>query len=163
MRAFRQLGPLAFALLPLVLAGCASQETLRPFSSDGCSLFPDRALVGTADWCECCLAHDLAYWRGGTAEERLQADQRLKQCVLDKTGNQALADTMFSGVRAGGSPHLNTWFRWGYGWPFGREYGPLTPEDMALASRLEQEYLASGHSSCRRNPPAPASDSITSP
>lgn len=164
MRAFRRLCCLVFSLFPIV--GCAAQETLRPFSSDGCSLFPDRALIGAADWCECCLAHDLAYWRGGTSEERLQADERLKQCVLKATGNQVLADTMFAGVRTGGSPYLYTWFRWGYGWPYERKYGPLTPEEAALASRLEREYLASARSTCVRKAPAPgkaASGSCAAP
>ena len=67
-------------LLPLLaaalLASCASLTTQPvPFTTDGCSLFPDRALVGRADWCDCCLAHDLAYWRGGTEEQRLTADR----------------------------------------------------------------------------------------
>ncbi len=121
----------------------APAPTLAPFTSDGCSLFPDRAPIGNADWCSCCLEHDIAYWRGGTAQAREQADQRLKACVQDKTGDPALADTMYVGVRAGGGPYFLTWYRWGYGWPYGRGYQALSTEEAALADRLEREYRAS--------------------
>ena len=38
---------------------------------------PARFLRSGACWCRCCVAHDLVCWRGGTAEERLEADQAL--------------------------------------------------------------------------------------
>lgn len=91
----------AFLLLAIALPACAAQEALRPFATDGCSLFPDRALIGKANWCRCCLGHDLSYWRGGTAEARLLADRALRACVLRATGNEALAELMYAGVRAG--------------------------------------------------------------
>lgn len=131
----------AFAgALPLLLAACATTQGLQPFTTDGCSLFPDRSLVSTSDWCGCCLAHDLAYWRGGTAEERLQADQDLKSCVLAASGNAELADLMFLGVRTGGGPYFLTPYRWGYGWPFGRLYGPISPTEEAQAAALRARY-----------------------
>src|SRR5262245_15908951 len=34
-----------------------------PFTTDGCSTFPDGA------WKSCCVTHDYAYWCGGTAED----------------------------------------------------------------------------------------------
>lgn len=131
----------AWLLLALLLgpAGAAAQP-LKPFASDGCSLFPDRSPDGKVDWCACCLAHDLAYWRGGTADERDQADQRFRACVQEKTGNAALATSMYMGVRLGGGSHFPTWYRWGYGWDYGRGYQALTPEEAALAERLEREY-----------------------
>lgn len=134
-------------LLPLLaaalLASCASLTTQPvPFTTDGCSLFPDRALVGRADWCDCCLAHDLAYWRGGTEEQRLTADRALRTCVAQKTGNHALAETMFVGVRAGGGPQLNTPFRWGYAWPYGRGFRALTAAESAALQTLENDYRA---------------------
>ncbi len=130
-------------LLSLHLLGAfASPPEMQPFSTDGCSLFPDRALVGKSDWCKCCLAHDLAYWRGGTAEERLKADRDLKVCVSEATGNTALADLMYAGVRAGGGPYYFTPYRWGYGWHFGRSYEALSPEEEATASSLARAYLA---------------------
>jgi len=32
-------------LFAVVLSACASEGPLRPFSTDGCSLFPDRSLI----------------------------------------------------------------------------------------------------------------------
>ena len=132
----------ARVLCAALCSGCASQEQLRPFSTDGCSLFPDRSLIGSADWCQCCITHDLAYWRGGTSEARLIADQELGACVLKVTGNKALADLMYAGVSAGGAPHLYTSYRWGYGWPAGRTYRELTAAEAAMAQSLELEYRA---------------------
>ena len=125
-----------------LLAACSSVQTLKPFATDGCSLFPDRALIGKEDWCSCCVVHDLAYWRGGTEEERLRADQNLKSCVQASTGNSALANLMFDGVRVGGGPYYFTNYRWGYGWPYGRMYQPLSEAESALADRLRADYLA---------------------
>ena len=136
----------ALVLLTVVLSAFASQGQLRPFSTDGCSLFPDRSLIDNADWCQCCLAHDLAYWRGGTSEARLKADQELGACVRRATGNKALADLMYAGVRAGGGPHFYTPYRWGYGWPYGRPYQELTAEEEAMVSALEREYRAANPS-----------------
>jgi hypothetical protein len=115
---------------------------MHPFSTDGCSLFPDRSLVSKSDWCSCCLAHDLAYWRGGTVDERLKADQDLRSCVLAASRSAELADLMFAGVRAGGGPYFFTPYRWGYGWPFGRQYEPLSPAEEAEASSLRSKYLS---------------------
>lgn len=142
MRSSCLVGLLVF---PALLASCASQpqqSSLAPFSTDGCSLFPDHALVGGAEWLPCCVEHDLAYWRGGTEEERLQADRALEQCVLTKTSDQVLAASMLAGVRVGGSPYLNTPFRWGYGWPYERKYQRLSADELREASRLESEFRA---------------------
>lgn len=143
----------ALMLFTAVLSACASQGQLRPFSTDGCSLFPDRSLISNADWCQCCLAHDLAYWRGGTSEARSKADQELGACVLRATGNKALADLMYAGVRTGGGPYFYTSYRWGYGWPYGRPYQELTAEEEATASALESEYRAANPSlACVKRP-----------
>ena len=122
-------------------AGDEAPRTIQPFTTDGCSLFPDRAPTGDADWCVCCVAHDLAYWRGGTAEQRLAADEALKACVAKAAGD-ALAQTMFLGVRAGGGPELQTSFRWGYGWPYVGSYRALTAGETAQADTLEHAYRA---------------------
>lgn len=135
----------AIYLCTLLLTSCASaatDDTMQPFSTDGCSRFPDRSLIDQSDWRNCCVVHDLAYWRGGTSDERLKADREMKVCVVEASGNKALGEMMFAGVRAGGGPYFYTSYRWGYGWPFGREYKKLTPEEEALASKLEQAYRA---------------------
>jgi len=143
LRRLRHLVPAAvLAILPL-LPGCDEDAVLGDFRSDGCSLFPDRSVLTRQDWCECCFEHDLAYWRGGTEEDRLLADLELRRCVLEKTGDEHLADLMFEGVRFGGSPYFYNWYRWGYGWSYDSKYGPLTEEALAQVKQKLQEYYAS--------------------
>lgn len=116
---------------------------LSDFSSDGCSLFPDSSLINADDWCACCLAHDIAYWRGGTAAERQAADEALRACVLESTGDAQLAEAMYLGVRLGGSPYFKNWYRWGYGWSYARKYQALTTDEAALADAKLAAFFAS--------------------
>jgi hypothetical protein len=132
---------LSIILAGAVFAGCASRKALNDFTSDGCSLFPDRNMILKQDWCGCCLQHDIAYWKGGTEAQRLFADTALKECVFEETGDEALSETVFNGVRLGGSPYFYSWYRWGYGWSFERKYGPLTPEEEADAERRLQKFF----------------------
>jgi hypothetical protein len=135
---------LRHAILLLMLGGCAAvaadQIPLQPFTTDGCSRFPDRAVIGKDDWCHCCVIHDLAYWRGGTEQARQEADKQLRACVEKATNNKPLAAMMFAGVRAGGGPEVNTSYRWGYGWPYGRMYQALSQEEEILVANFEREY-----------------------
>ena len=129
-------------LFALLVSGCGKgTDTLSDFTSDGCSLFPDRSMIENVDWCECCLEHDIAYWQGGTEAQRLKADKKLRDCVLDKTGNQALAEAMYQGVRFGGSPYFYNWYRWGYGWSYERKYQKLTLEEQRMVSNKLFEYF----------------------
>jgi hypothetical protein len=128
---------------------CQTSSKLKTFTSDGCSMFPDRSKILHEDWCECCLEHDKAYWRGGTREERRAADHSFKECILEKTNNKVLAELMYDGVRLGGSPYFPTWYRWGYGWDYGRGYKALSPEELELASKRMEEYeLGNANSVC---------------
>lgn len=126
-----------------LVAACSPDSSLEPFSSDGCSLFPDRSVINADDWCLCCFEHDIAYWRGGTREEREAADSKLRSCITEKTGNEALATMMYEGVRFGGSPYFYNWYRWGYGWDYDRRYQALSPPEIELAGELLKEYFAS--------------------
>jgi hypothetical protein len=99
---------------------------LIPFTSDGCSLFPDGTRNDRDKWCDCCQNHDLAYWQGGSADERSHADSTLRDCVLARTDDQLLAETMYFGARTCGHPIFPTWYRWGYGWPYSRGYQALS-------------------------------------
>lgn len=132
---------LSCALL-FAMAACSDDTGLRAFSSDGCSLFPDSSLISESDWCDCCFQHDIAYWQGGTRAERESADGLLRDCVLDKTGNSVLAGSMYEGVRLGGSPHFYSWYRWGYGWPYGRKYEALTSVEKNEAEVLLEAYFS---------------------
>ena len=101
---------------------------IKPFESDGCSAFPDGTLEQQELWLGCCKAHDYAYWKGGSYEERVRADEALKDCVA-QVGEPEIAELMLVGVRVGGTPYLPTKFRWGYGWPFFRGYKQLSEEE----------------------------------
>jgi len=131
-------------LLIFVLGlGAPTATQLKAFTTDGCSLFPDGNLKNKDAWCDCCIAHDLAYWQGGTKAQKKQADQALKHCVLEKTGNKLLADAMYQGVKLGGHPIFPNWYRWGYGWPYGRQFQALNDieqllVDSALRYRAQQ-------------------------
>lgn len=130
------------ALVAVVVTACTTESELQPFTSDGCSLFPDTSLISEKDWCSCCFEHDLSYWRGGTAAEREQADVLLKDCVARKTDNETLAVMMHEGVRLGGSPYFYSWYRWGYGWGYERKYQALTPTEVETADSLLEKYFA---------------------
>lgn len=124
----------------LLLFACHSSviaTEIEPFTTDGCSSFPDGTLEQQSLWLNCCVRHDLAYWMGGTEQQRLQADERLAQCVA-KAGEPEIARVMLAGVRAGGSPHLPTTYRWGYGWPMGRGYQALS----AAEKKQIREHLS---------------------
>ena len=88
---------------------------VRPFKSDGCTGWFD-------DWRGVSLypagfLHDLKYWAGYPGEdvERLVADAELMIDVARLLGSTAMAETMFHGVRVGGSEKLNASFSWGFG------------------------------------------------
>lgn len=118
----------------LLLGTVLHAESLRPFSSDGCSAFPDGTPAQQTLWLQCCLSHDYAYWQGGTHEERLAADNALRDCV-SQTGEPQIAAMMLAAVRIGGTPYLPTRFRWGYGWPWPRGYRALSADERAEIQR----------------------------
>ncbi len=109
---------------------------LAPFSTDGCSSFPDGNFTHKTLWRECCIAHDYAYWKGGSFQERVRADRELKECVAG-LGEDEIAVIMLVGVRVGGSPNFPTDFRWGYGWPYPRPYKSLTEGELKQIQEME--------------------------
>ena len=127
---------LLLSLMTTLTTSCASaatvEENIKPFSNDGCSLFPDGSFKQKDLWCNCCVVHDVAYWQGGSDAQRLAADKKLRSCVLKKTKNPVLAELMYQGVRVGGSSMIPSWYRWGYGW----EYGV---GDKALTKQQQQQ------------------------
>lgn len=113
----------------LCIVGDARSDDLIPFKSDGCSAFPDGTFEQNSLWLQCCVAHDVAYWKGGSYQQRVTADLRLQTCV-DDVGEPQIAKLMLAGVRVGGTPYLPTDFRWGYGWPYPRGYKALTEDEQ---------------------------------
>jgi hypothetical protein len=134
---------LVLLCLSIVAPAFASPSFLHDFTSDGCSLFPDGTLQDRDKWCECCFDHDIAYWQGGTKQDRKNADATLRQCVEERTGNKKLATVMYDAVRAGGHPVFPTWYRWGYGWQYGRGYKPLTDDELAQVHQKLEMYHTS--------------------
>jgi len=115
-------------LILFLISQGALADKIMPFKSDGCSAFPDGTIDQNDLWFKCCYQHDIAYWKGGTYQQRMDADKELKQCVAN-VGEPIIAQLMLAGVRVGGSPFFPTNFRWGYGWPYMRGYQPLSDEE----------------------------------
>lgn len=113
---------------------CATPTTIKPFVSDGCSAFPDGMPWEKTLWLDCCRDHDIAYWQGGTYDERRKADEELRRCV-GNVGRPEIAALMLAGVRVGGSPYWPTRFRWGYGWQWPRGYAVPT---LAEGDQIKQ-------------------------
>lgn len=89
----------------------------RPFVSDGVTGWFD-------DWHGVSLypagfLHDLKYWAGYPHEDvaRLVADAELMIDVAHLLNSTEMAETMFHGVRVGGTAKFKTPFRWGFGRP----------------------------------------------
>lgn len=127
--------------LMLVFMAClfslsANAEKIKPFTTDGCSAFPDGTWRDHELWLACCTAHDHAYWKGGTREQKLEADKKLRQCVAD-VGEPTIGTMMYMGVRIGGSPYFPMWYRWGYGWPYMRGYQALTDAEKEQIKQVE--------------------------
>jgi len=133
----------------LLLSNAVIAEQVSAFTSDGCSHFPDGTLAKINLWCGCCIAHDIAYWQGGNRQQKKQADEALRACVLKSTDNNLLAETMYVGVRLGGLPIFPVWYRWGYGWDYGRGFQSLNKEEIQLVgTRLQQYKLKQPKSYC---------------
>jgi len=132
-----------------LLIKCVGAAELADFSSDGCSQFPDGTLTQQDLWCDCCITHDIAYWQGGNRQQKKQADEALRQCVLQKTDNKLLADTMYYGVTLGGLPVFPVWYRWGYGWRYGRGFQSLNEyEQQQVIGKLQQYTASMPYTSC---------------
>lgn len=120
----------------LVISNHSYSEQLAPFTSDGCSAFPDGTFTQNELWLSCCISHDYDYWQGGTYQQRLASDQALKSCVAN-IGQPKIAALMLVGVRVGGTPYLPTKFRWGYGWSYPKLYGKLTQQELLQIKNLQ--------------------------
>jgi len=124
----------------ILISSSAIAEQLKPFTSDGCSQFPDGTLNEKNLWCGCCITHDIAYWQGGSRQQKKQADEALRSCVLNSTKNSLLAETMYIGVRLGGLPIFPVWYRWSYGWEYGRGFQALKQEEKQLVATQLNQY-----------------------
>jgi len=115
----------------ILLSSSSHAEEIQPFTSDGCSSFPNGTIEQAELWLSCCTEHDKAYWQGGSYQQRLDADIELKRCV-SSVGEPVIAELMLSGVRVGGSPYWPTQFRWGYGYSYPHGYTHASDKDLTM-------------------------------
>lgn len=123
-------------LIVLFIAHAGHANELKPFTTDGCSLWIDGTLDQPNLWRHCCVAHDLDYWQGGSEEQRKKSDERIQTCVKEAQGS-GMADYIYNNVRWGGSPYWVNYYRWGYGWDYldgrwPRGYKVPTSEEQLL-------------------------------
>lgn len=128
----------AALLLTAAQASYASQ--LKPFTTDGCSMWVDGTPDNPNRWRHCCVAHDRDYWLGGSEAKRQAADERLRTCVAD-IGEKGMGSYLYVNVRWGGSPFWMTPYRWGYGWDYmegdkPRGYREPSAEELILVEAL---------------------------
>lgn len=97
---------------------------------------------------ECCVEHDVAYWLGGTKEQKDKSDMQLKACMQNKLNPKfnkeisvSVAQTYYLGVQAGGVNFMPNSFRWGYGWNYVRPYTELTSEELTQAETFYGKKL----------------------
>jgi hypothetical protein len=116
------------------LSDVHAQDPIR-FSSDGCTLSPDGTMREPEKWKECCVAHDLSLWGGGTKSERKLADLALKSC-LEVKANKLIAQIYWIGVRLGNlSPWKIPTKRWGNAWGENAGYRNLSHDEIELLIR----------------------------
>lgn len=110
------------------------------FTTDGCSRFPDDG------WAGCCVVHDIAYWCGGSEDDREAADRWFRGCLDGKT--HLLSGLMYWGVRLGGAAFWPAPWRWGYGWedwPRGYEELKGSPSVEKLMEKLDAYKTVESH------------------
>jgi hypothetical protein len=119
-----------FILLPVL--PLQAQSELRPFVTDYCTAYPEGTFRNRQLWRHCCLEHDLYLWVGGTRQDRLHTDLRLRSCVA-ATGEVLQSHLIYLGVRAGNySPIKIPTKKWGHGWENRNPYAPLQSEEIDL-------------------------------
>lgn len=120
------------------LSSPAAANSLKPFTTDGCSLWIDGTPEQPHLWRHCCVAHDLAYWQGGSKADRQQADADILTCVKQAQG-PGMAQYMYANVRWGGSPYWMSSYRWGYGWDY---LDGIWPRGYKVPTAEEQAQIA---------------------
>jgi hypothetical protein len=128
----------AGATLAAAAQESASQEPapthghLKPFESDGCTMFLDGPPGKPKLWVHCCFEHDLRYWIGGAPADMDFTDLELKACVQDAAG-KFWANTIYNGVRAGHNSTVRHKYHWSWGWEPERADEPLSAAETGFA------------------------------
>nr|BDT27679.1 FAD-binding oxidoreductase [Bacteriovorax sp. HI3] len=119
------------SLLSLVIMAPSlkAELKLKPFETDGCTMFADGTYSKPGLWKHCCTEHDLRYWFGGSENDMDQADLRLRSCV-EKAAGPKWGYVIYTGVRAGHHSPIKNKYQWNWGWEVAREKKPLTPAEV---------------------------------
>lgn len=120
-----------FAVGPKFSAVASPTEPLlRPFTSDGCSSSPDKLpfMNILSNYVSCCVDHDVAYWMGGTRQQKTAADDELEKCIAKKDLLKTSKVYKFF-VQKFGGPDSSQTYRWGYGWNYRRPYRELSSDE----------------------------------
>lgn len=126
-----------FALCGLLLSVSVAADTLKPFATDGCSMWIDGPPGNPNLWRHCCVVHDFAYWIGGTEEQRRYADDAMKLCIREAQ-QPMMATHTYNGVRMGGGPYWPSSYRWGFGWHY---LDGVWPRGYKIPTSDEQVYI----------------------
>jgi hypothetical protein len=124
-------------LLCLFVSASGQANELKPFATDGCSLWIDGTPEQPNLWRHCCVAHDLAYWQGGSEATRKQADDDIQACVTEAQG-KGMGNYIYTNVRWGGSPYWMNYYRWGYGWDY---FDGMWPRGYKVPTPDEQKQI----------------------
>ena len=120
-----------------------AEYKLKPFATDGCTLFVDGTPRKPGLWRSCCVTHDLRYWFGGSQMDMDSADLSLKSCVQNLAG-ESWARTIYTGVRAGHYSPIKNKTAWSWGWVTKREKIPLNEMEIIVA-KAELRLLKLDH------------------
>ena len=128
---------LLFLFVAQLIAPTSHASELKPFTTDGCSLWIDGTLQQPNLWRHCCVAHDLDYWKGGSEAQRKASDARIQACVKEAQGT-GMANYIYTNVRWGGSPYWMNHYRWGYGWDY---FDGVWPRGYKVPTEQEQQLI----------------------
>ena len=126
---------LSLVIFIALISSQAHSTQLSSFETDYCTGFSEGPSAKKPRlWADCCLAHDMRYWFGGTKKQRKRADVILRQCVKRKS-NQHWANLMYLGVTIGHASPIKHKHAWGWGWNDGVKFRNLTPQEWKLVAR----------------------------
>jgi hypothetical protein len=126
---------------PFLISNAQAELKLKPFETDGCTMFVDGTSSEPTLWRHCCVEHDLRYWFGGSETDMDTTDLRLKSCVQKAAGDY-WAGLIYKGVRAGHYSPIKNKHNWSWAWSVPRNKVALTPEEVSyVISQLKNITL----------------------
>ncbi len=124
-----------------------SDNYLKPFETDGCSISPDSSLTSKKSYLPCCIQHDYNYWLGGSESDRLNADQTFYAC-MKTVASTLTAYSYYRAVRISGGPRTGLPFKWGYGWSKNRLWKEINSSHVSFIEELTEQYLTNTEPLC---------------